>query len=190
MIRVRLAARLVVLCQSDDVSDTVAAKRELRAAMRALRIDIASDPGRRAARSATIAERLIRLVDAEAPWIAGAPRRAMVYDPLPGEPDLADFVSWCDDAGIEVFEPEVVGLDLRVMPGDVDPDSLALVVTPGLAFTADGRRLGQGGGHYDRFLGGVSAGCLLVGVAFAEQVVVDIPVEVHDVVLDAVVSDA
>lgn len=65
-----------------------------------------------------------------------------------------------------------------------------MVVVPGLAFTADGRRLGQGGGHYDRFLTGVSPQCLLVGVAFAEQLVMDIPVESHDVVLDAVVSDA
>lgn len=170
--------------------DLVAAKRALRAAMRAVRVDIAADPDRRAERSAVIAARLIRLVDGEAPWVAGAPRRVMVYAALPGEPDLVDFVAWCRDADIEVFEPEVDGPDLRVAPGDVDPGSLAVVVVPGLAFTADGRRLGQGGGHYDRFLAGVSAQCLLVGVAFAEQLVMDIPVEPHDVALDAVVSDA
>ena len=86
--------------------------------------------------------------------------------------------------------PEVDGPDLRVQPGDVDPASLDVVVVPGLAFTADGRRLGQGGGHYDRFLPRLRPECRTVGAAFAEQVVDDLPTEPHDVRLDLVVTDA
>ena len=65
-----------------------------------------------------------------------------------------------------------------------------MVVVPGVAFTATGHRLGQGGGHFDRFLPRLRSGCLRVGVCYREQLVDDVPSEPHDVVLDAVVSDA
>ena len=71
-------------------------------------------------------------------------------------------------------------------PGDCS----TLSSCPGLAFTADGRRLGQGGGHYDRFLPRLRAGCVTIGAAFAEQLVDDLPTEPHDVRLDLVVTDA
>ena len=59
----------------------------------------------------------------------------------------------------------------------------------GLAFTAAGDRLGQGGGWYDRFLSACAADCAAIGVCFAEQVVDSLPVEVHDVTMDHVVTD-
>jgi 5-formyltetrahydrofolate cyclo-ligase len=89
-----------------------------------------------------------------------------------------------------VLHPEVDGPSLRVQPGDVDPATLDVVVVPGLAFTPDGHRLGQGGGHYDRFLTRVRPGCLTIGVCFREQLVAELPVEAHDVPLTAVVTDA
>jgi 5-formyltetrahydrofolate cyclo-ligase len=55
---------------------------------------------------------------------------------------------------------------------------LGVVLVPGLAFTADGRRLGQGGGYYDRLLGG--SGAVAVGIAPAAVVVDDVPTEPHD----------
>ena len=57
----------------------------------------------------------------------------------------------------------------------LDPALLDVVVVPGLAFTADGRRLGQGGGHFDRFLLRLRPDCLRIGVAFREQLVDDLP---------------
>ena len=66
---------------------------------------------------------------------------------------------------------------------------LDLVVVPGLAFTRDGRRLGQGGGHYDRFLAELPPSCTTVGVCFAEQIVDDLPEEVHDRRVGIVLSD-
>ena len=76
-----------------------------------------------------------------------------------------------------------------MQPGDVDPASLDVVVVPGLAFTADGRRLGQGGGHYDRFLPRLRPACVTIGAAFAEQLVDDLPTEPHDIRLTLVVTD-
>ncbi len=71
----------------------------------------------------------------------------------------------------------------------IEAEKLDLVVVPGLAFSADGHRLGQGGGWYDRFLARTRADCTKVGVCFAGQVVPQVPIEPHDVPLDLVVTD-
>lgn len=67
--------------------------------------------------------------------------------------------------------------------------SLDLVVLPLLGFDAQGRRLGNGGGYYDRALGGGAARPLRVGYAYAAQEVAAVPAEPWDVKLDAVVTE-
>ncbi len=67
---------------------------------------------------------------------------------------------------------------------DVVPD-LALV--PLLAFTASGHRLGQGGGHYDRWLA-AHPHVVPVGLAWDCQYSESLPVEPHDRRLRAVVT--
>ena len=64
---------------------------------------------------------------------------------------------------------------------------LDLIVVPGLAFTAEGNRLGRGAGFYDRFLTGIPATTVKVGVCFEFQRVSEVPQESHDVKMDAVV---
>jgi 5-formyltetrahydrofolate cyclo-ligase len=152
--------------------------------MREVRRVIAADPANRRERSQRI---WAGIVDA-----ADLPRRrsVMLYEALPTEPDTAAWFLWCADHDVAAFAPAVDGPDLRVAPGDLDPSLLDVVVVPGLAFTADGRRLGQGGGHYDRFLTRLRADCLTVGAAYAEQLVDDLPTEPHDVRVDLVVTDA
>ena len=68
--------------------------------------------------------------------------------------------------------------------GEID-----LVVCPGVAFTADGRRLGRGRGYYDRYLGDPAFRGFRVGVCYAHQLVDDLPVEPHDVFMDYVITD-
>ena len=67
--------------------------------------------------------------------------------------------------------------------GEID-----LVVCPGVAFTADGRRLGRGRGYYDRYLGDPAFRGFRVGVCYAHQLVDDLPVEPHDVRMDRVIT--
>lgn len=57
------------------------------------------------------------------------------------------------------------------------PEGL-IVLVPGIGFTLDGKRLGQGAGCYDRILG--RRDLVSIGVAFTCQIVVDLPTEAHD----------
>lgn len=66
----------------------------------------------------------------------------------------------------------------------VVPDVL---VVPLIAFTGNGHRLGQGGGHYDRWLGAHPA-TPAIGLAWDCQLAEELPVEDHDQPLAAVVT--
>ena len=65
-----------------------------------------------------------------------------------------------------------------------------LIVIPALAASADGTRLGQGGGWYDRALTHRSPGVPVVAVIFDDEVLEAgiIPTEPHDVPVDAIVT--
>lgn len=72
-------------------------------------------------------------------------------------------------------------------------DSVGLVLVPGHAFDRTGGRLGRGAGYYDRSLakcGEVPGRSILVGVAFACQVVDHVPMDSLDVRMDAIVTEA
>jgi len=170
-------------------------KRALRAELRRVRREITSDPADRLARSARIWARIVAIADLGAHRRRSATDRAQIaprillFQGLATEPATEGWFEWCRQHGVEAYAPEVDGPDLRVQPGDLDPQALDVVVVPGLAFTPDGRRLGQGGGHYDRFLPRLRPGCITIGACFAEQVVTDLPTEPHDRPVDHLATD-
>lgn len=145
------------------------AKRELRQQMRTMRRSLTDRPER----SAQILERLVSLD------VVLRAERLLAYDSIVGEVETAGLVAWCAERGIEVAMPE----------DDVDASWPDVIIVPGTAFTADGGRLGQGGGWYDRFLTGRRADTVLIGIGFARQLVESLPTEEHDVTLDIVVTD-
>lgn len=67
-----------------------------------------------------------------------------------------------------------------------DPAAIDLIVVPGVAFTADGMRLGRGRGFYDRYLAQSGMRAFRVGICFAHQLVDELPAEPHDIRMDAV----
>ena len=119
---------------------------------------------------------ICRLLEGHTP----ATGTVMVYDAVNGEVDLHRFAERCRSLGLTVVVPEE----------EPDPATIDLVVVPGVAFTAAGHRLGQGGGWYDRFLTGLRPGVARIGVCFAECLVDELPTEAHDVVMDLVLTDA
>lgn len=75
-----------------------------------------------------------------------------------------------------------------LQPSDDSPEvSPALAIVPLLAFTADGARLGQGGGHYDRWLA-ANRGTIALGLAWDAQLAENLPVESHDMPLKAIIT--
>jgi 5-formyltetrahydrofolate cyclo-ligase len=120
-----------------------------------------------------------------------------------GEPDTDGLLARLDRDGKRLLLPRIegdvivaaeVGDGLRPGPfsgrepsGSVrHQPEIDVVIVPGVAFTSDGVRLGRGGGHYDRFLAGVT--CPTIGVCFTEQVCDELPHEPHDVRVAAVIA--
>lgn len=69
----------------------------------------------------------------------------------------------------------------------VAPEQLDLILTPGMAFSPTGARLGRGKGYYDRFLERVRGKTM--GICFEGRVLAELPVEPHDRFVDAVLTD-
>jgi len=69
----------------------------------------------------------------------------------------------------------------------VDPKSVDLFIVPGIVFDRDGYRLGWGKGYYDRLLTGISAP--KIGLAYACQVIAELPRSSYDVPMTMVVTE-
>ena len=65
-------------------------------------------------------------------------------------------------------------------------EQLTMIIVPVVGFDSHGNRLGYGAGNYDRYLTQIPNTCRVVGVAFAEQQVDNIPTEEHDIPLTIV----
>jgi 5-formyltetrahydrofolate cyclo-ligase len=133
-------------------------------------------------------------------------RAVAAYSALAGEPDIRP-LDWTNkgvllprvDGENLVFHAVENASQLRAGAfGLMEPDpgkcpvadinDAEIIFVPGLAFTADGTRLGRGRGYYDRLLAALPPDILRVGVCFAGQIVDAIPSEPHDEEVDVVLS--
>jgi 5-formyltetrahydrofolate cyclo-ligase len=87
-------------------------------------------------------------------------------------------------SGSNVRTPDIT----RAVP--IEPKDVDVVLVPGVAFTATLGRLGQGAGYYDRLLPRLRPEAKKIGVAFDIQIAEDLPLDLHDVSMDAVVTEA
>lgn len=130
------------------------------------------------------------------------------YWPVGGEIDPRPLLGALAKAGVEVALPrmesragpgrffrwrgdEALSADAFGVPSPPARNELAplLILAPLLAFDRAGRRLGQGGGHYDRLISLYRAhGALAVGLAYAEQEMERVPTGAHDAHLDWVIT--
>jgi len=173
-----------------------AAKMELRARMRA-----AFDNDVRTETSAIICEKLRALPE----WQAA--KMVMAFAPMGDEPDIEPLLCktratalprWAGDG----YEPaKITNLTEDICPGrfgvrepasgcsSLDWSEIDVMLIPGLAFDAEGNRLGRGGGFYDRLLDNARAAGKVtsVGVAFDWQLVKSMPLERHDLPVKVVV---
>lgn len=70
---------------------------------------------------------------------------------------------------------------------EVGPDEIDLLVVPGVVYSTDGYRIGFGGGYYDRYLTRYDGPTL--SLAFACQLVDEVPVEAHDLPVDRICTE-
>ncbi|MDQ6898366.1 MAG: 5-formyltetrahydrofolate cyclo-ligase [Candidatus Dormibacteraeota bacterium] len=177
-----------------------ASKAEWRAHLRATRGSLPAAQLSAAALAA--AERLLAL-----PGLAEVGVAAL-YLPLAGELDTLPLAERLRLNGVRIVLPRVIGATLDFAPGPpagalrggfrgslepttaaVAPESIDLIVVPGVGFDLAGNRLGQGGGHYDRALGELTR-AVRVGYGFDCQVVERLPGDDWDQGLDAVVTES
>ncbi len=75
-------------------------------------------------------------------------------------------------------------------PGkEVDPRELDLVMVPGVGFSRDGARMGNGQGYYDRLLKHVRLEAPLIALAYECQLFPELAVSQHDVYMDKVITE-
>ena len=132
-----------------------------------------------------------------------------VYLASPQEIDLSPFIRKMLAMGVKVVAPRWNGetYELAVLKGldeahlrqgpmgilepveaeIVSPKEVGVWLVPGLAFTRNGKRLGYGGGWYDRFLVEAPKDAWKIGIAHAFQIVDDLPSESHDILLSKVI---
>ena len=135
-----------------------------------------------------------------------------VYLASPQEIALSPFIRKMRTTGVKVVVPRWNGetYELAVLKGQdkvhlrkgpmgirepaeaeiVSPREVGAWLVPGLAFTRSGKRLGYGGGWYDRLLAETPKDAVKLGIAHAFQVVDDLPSESHDILLTGVIDDS
>jgi len=180
-------------------------KQALRQTLRAQRAVLAPPGDSAAARAASeaVAAAVARAVAfPKGGWVA-------VYAAVCGELDPSPMAALAAQAGsricypriqkeaglafhlvtrLQELRPERHGIPAPAMDLPLAP-AVDVFVVPGLGFDGQGRRLGSGRGYYDAALSAQPA-ALRIGVGYDWQLLPAVPTELHDELLDLVVTPA
>lgn len=137
----------------------------------------------------------------------------LLYLDFRGEVSSEAMIRWGIEQGKTVCAPVTVVDERRLIPvrietaGEYDVGAYGIrepklrdervvrveeidaVILPGVGFDRKGGRLGYGGGYYDRFLPRLRPDAQKIAVAYEVQVMEDVPLEAHDTLLDALVTE-
>jgi len=174
---------------------------EIKAALKAMGPEAAAGAGRAACRHVVEQREFTEA------------RAVMIFLPMPGEIDARDIARAAWAARKRVVAPKVRpgrrglmdAIEIRSLETDLevsgwgipeptcdkpfDAGELDLIVVPALAFDRRGNRLGRGGGYYDRFLQRAGDRPALCGLAFACQLLDELPTEPHDRTVKMLATD-
>lgn len=184
------------------------ASHRLKKLKRAVRRDVlerrnALSAEERASKSARIVERATSLPE------VGRASTPMAFWSFGSEVETAPLIERLHAAGKRVVLPRIEAGDLVAVvhaPGDpvaatsfgamepqgvelVSPEHVDVVIAPGVAFDRRGARVGYGGGFYDRFLRRIRPEVPVVAVAYAFQIVEEVPQGPGDRRVDAIVTE-
>ena len=177
-------------------------KKGLRQKMLAMRRALSANETE--SRSSSLKENILSLPEYK------NPKKIMAFLAMKGESNLDGFIRQALLDGKEVYIPvclperqmeagrlidmehfEKGPLGLRNLPAGYEvtsPESLDLVLIPGLAVSQEGIRLGMGAGYYDRYLARVPFE-KRVAALWDFQVIPDIPSEPFDQKIAKIVTD-
>ncbi len=130
-----------------------------------------------------------------------------IYVSTPDETDTRALIAYFLENGVPVAVPRCKGKDMDfyyiekmedLEPGTMDIDepkeycrkaenASAPMIVPGIAFGTDGKRIGYGGGYYDRFLER-EPDHLTVGICYDFQIIQNMPSEEQDIPVQHVVT--
>lgn len=170
-------------------------KAALRATLTATRR--AMDDGQRERARAAIRGNVLSGLAAHGPPVGS---RIAAYEALPTEPGSLELLAALHRAGYEVIVPMMrADRDLdwgvwtltrqaRLPLGLAAIGTAALILVPALAVDVTGRRLGRGGGSYDRALPRARADATVAALLFEGETVESVPADDWDVPVTAAVT--
>lgn len=137
----------------------------------------------------------------------------MLYAPMHDEVDVEPLIRQLLNGGVRVCLPQVERTSRRIIPRQISSfdeqvaigaygirepkgeseivplSEIEAVIVPGRAFDEQCRRIGRGGGYYDRFLRELPKSACAIGVAFEFQVFDSVPVDEGDAPVDCVITE-
>ena len=182
------------------MTETAEMKKALRKQAIATRRALSAEE--RSAASARIAERIAAMPEYR------AASTVMLYRAMPDEADMQPLTELPVSAGKRFVYPRCTsGTEMICMlPGgwregpfgiqepdaasseEIPPESVDFIVCPGAAFDDQRRRLGMGGGYYDRFLPRCTNAAVVMA-AFEIQRVPAVPCTENDIAMDHIVTE-
>ena len=93
----------------------------------------------------------------------------------------------CEIQDLNQLQKGKFGIYEPIAQNEIFPGSIEVAIVPCLSASKDGRRLGYGGGYYDRYLAGSSF--LKIVLCYEKMISEKIPTNIHDCKMDMLITE-